>query len=124
MVQNYLLGLRSQIFPVKDLATSKGWWQKALGVDPYFDEPFYVGFNLGGFELGLDPNTPLEKGPTTYWGVEDITSVIDHLISEKAILLSGITDVGDGIRVAELQSPEGQRIGLIFNPHFQVEVSL
>ena len=123
MVENHLLGLRSQIFPVKDLATAKVWWQKALGINPYFDEPFYVGFNLGGFELGLDPNTPIANGPTTYWGVADIASAIDHFISENASLITGIDDVGDGIRVAQVQSPDGQRIGLIFNPHFQVEVS-
>jgi predicted enzyme related to lactoylglutathione lyase len=123
MIQNYLLGLRSQIFPVGDLAASKIWWQNALGIEPYFDQPFYVGFKLCGFELGLDPNAPLENGPTTYWGVEDISSVVDHLITEKATLISGITVVGDGIRVAVLETPEGQRIGLIFNPHYQGEVS-
>ena len=42
MDQKYLLGLRSQIYPVKDLQRAKDWWQKTLGIDPYFDEAFYV----------------------------------------------------------------------------------
>lgn len=51
------LGLRTTIYPVTDLAKAKAWYSAVLGVKPYFDEPFYVGFNVGGFELGLDPDT-------------------------------------------------------------------
>jgi predicted enzyme related to lactoylglutathione lyase len=118
--QKHLLGLQSQIYPVTDLESSKNWWLNTLGIDPYFDEPFYVGFKVGGYELGLDPNALIENGPTTFWDVKDIESVVAHFVSEGAILTSGITDVGDRIRVAELSTPEGQRIGLIFNPHFQL----
>lgn len=118
MEQNHLLGLRSQIYPVKDLASSKAWWRKALGIDPYFDQPFYVGFNVGGFELGLNPGGNIEGGPITYWGVGDIEAAVAHLMSSGASLTAEISDVGEGIRVAELQTPDGQTIGLIFNPHF------
>ena len=118
--QKYLLGLQSQIYPVKDLQRAKEWWQKMLGIAPYFNESFYVGFKIGGYELGLDPNSTFENGSTTFWGVEDIELVVAHLVGEGAILISGIREVGAGIRVAELNSPEGQHIGLIFNPHFEV----
>ena len=119
MDQKYLLGLQSQIYPAKNLQRAKDWWQKALGIDPYFDEAFYVGFKVGGYELGLDPNTPFEKGPTTFWGVANIELAVAHLVSDGAVITSEVRDVGDGIRVAELNSPEGQHIGLIFNPHFK-----
>lgn len=49
------LGLRTIVYPAPDLAASKAWWTEALGIEPYFDEPFYVGFNPGGYELGLNP---------------------------------------------------------------------
>ena len=51
-----LNGLRSQIFSVTDLAAAKAWYTTLLGDQPYFDEPFYVGFNIGGYELGLMPD--------------------------------------------------------------------
>ena len=70
--------------------------------------------------LGLDPNAAFEGGPTTFWGVEDVEVVAAHLVSEGAVLTSEVREVGDGLRVAELNSPEGQRIGLIFNPHFKL----
>ena len=58
------LGLRTVIYPSPDLATAKAWYTQALGQDPYFDEPFYVGFNVGGYELGLDPNGDVAVGPS------------------------------------------------------------
>ena len=78
------LGLRTTVYPVTDLEKAKAWYSKLLGVAPYFDEPFYVGFNVGGFELGLDPDTselkPGAGGAVAYWGVEDavITSYSIH----------------------------------------------
>lgn len=61
-----LLGLRTIIYPAPDLETTKQWYMHATGVVPYFDEPFYVGFNIGGYELGLDPNATEIR---TYWGL-------------------------------------------------------
>ena len=49
-------GLRTVVYKVSDLEKAKTWYTAALGVKPYFDQPFYVGFNIGGFELGLDPD--------------------------------------------------------------------
>ena len=55
MSTNIRLGLRTCIYPVPDLAAAKAWYARAFGVEPYFDEPFYVGFEIGGYELGLIP---------------------------------------------------------------------
>ena len=43
-----LLGLRTIIYPAPDLAEMKRWWTALLGQDPYFDQPFYVGYSVGG----------------------------------------------------------------------------
>jgi len=51
-----LLGLRTAIYRIPDLAEGKRWYTKVLGFAPYFDEPFYVGYNVGGYELGLLPD--------------------------------------------------------------------
>ena len=65
-------GLRTVICGAPDLAAAKAWYSAVLGFEPYFDQPFYVGYNVGGFELGLDPNSPagtgLRSGPLAYWG--------------------------------------------------------
>ena len=65
-----LLGLRTALYPAPDLARAKAWYTQVLEQAPYFDEPFYVGFEVGGFELGLLPDaTPGSTGPQPLWGV-------------------------------------------------------
>ena len=75
-----LLGLRTAIYPVDDLLQAKLWYEKVVGVKPYFEEPFYVGFSVGGFELGLIPNpTSGIIGPQPLWGVENVKVEFEHL---------------------------------------------
>lgn len=65
-------GLRTAIYPAPDLAAAKAWYSRVLGREPYFDEPYYVGYSVGGFELGLIPDgTPGASGVIVYWGVPD-----------------------------------------------------
>ena len=115
------LGLRTVIYKAPDLARAKAWYSDVLGVAPYFDEPFYVGFNVGGYELGLDPNAGAPAGPggaTAYWGVASLDAALAHVGSRGATVLSPAQDVGGGIRVATVADPFGTPIGLIENPHF------
>ena len=66
------LGLRTILYKVEDIETAKAWYTSVLGFGPYFDEPFYVGYSVGGFELGLDPDmSGIERGTNevAYWGV-------------------------------------------------------
>jgi len=119
-----LQGLRTVIYGVNDIARAKTWYSQALGIAPYFDEPFYVGFNVGGYELGLDPNTQPNSaesaGVVAYWGVEDITAEFKRLLELGGKEHSAVRDVGDGIQVATLIDPFGNIIGLIHNPHFKL----
>ena len=89
---------------------------------PYFDQPFYVGFNVGGFELGLDPDcsrvAPGEGGAAAYWGVPEIEPVYSAFVTVGATTLEPVREVGGGIKVAMLADPCGNAIGLIENPHF------
>jgi catechol 2,3-dioxygenase-like lactoylglutathione lyase family enzyme len=114
-----LLGLRTAIYPAPDLAAAKQWYSDALGCAPYFDQPFYVGFVVGGFELGLLPSaTPATIGPQPLWGVANIELEFARLISLGATELEAVTEVGEGIKVAAVRDPFGNRLGLIENPHF------
>jgi predicted enzyme related to lactoylglutathione lyase len=115
-------GLRTVIYHVPDLARAKAWYSVAFGVLPYFDAPFYVGFNIGGFELGLDPDmSGVEVGSNVeaYWGVANVEAAFQDLIHKGARQHSPVREVGGGIRVAALRDPFGNVIGLIENPHFQ-----
>jgi catechol 2,3-dioxygenase-like lactoylglutathione lyase family enzyme len=71
-----LLGLRTVIYPSRDLEGAKRWWTDFLGLAPYFDQPFYVGFDVAGYELGLVPDGDLSRGATIYWGVDDVASCV------------------------------------------------
>lgn len=116
------LGLRTTIYKVGNIAEAKEWYSKAFEAFPYFDEAYYVGFNIGGYELGLQP----EKVPTankpesvvTYWGVNDI------MYSYKRLIKLGATDnekpfnVGGEIMTATVKDPYGNILGLIYNPEF------
>ena len=113
------LGLRSLIYPAPDLAASKAWWSKVLGKDPYFDEGGYVGFDLGGYELGLNSFSQTLHGPITYIGVHDVEAAVAHLVTEGSRVLMGPMDVGGGIILADVQSPHGDVFGVIYNPHFK-----
>src|SRR3954465_6269799 len=117
-----ILGLRTAIYHVSDLARAKKWYSLVFGVEPYFDEPFYVGFNIGGYELGLDPNTdgvkPGPGGSVPYWGVPDAAKAVEQFTRAGATLESPLQDVGEGIKVATVADPFGNLIGLIENPHF------
>lgn len=119
------LGLRTTIYRVKtsDLGKAKEWYAQVFGKKPYFDEPFYVGFNIGGFELGLEPvDEKLVHGNTTYsyWGVENIEAAFAHC-AKTATIDSAIKNVGGEIKVGSVKDPFGNIIGLIENPGFKLE---
>jgi predicted enzyme related to lactoylglutathione lyase len=112
-------GLRTVVYPVTDIVAGKQWYQQVLGVAPHFDEAFYVGFAVGGFELGLIPDgVPGASGCIAYWGVDDAEHEAQRLVGLKADLLEEVKDVGGGIKVATIQDPFGNLFGLIENPHF------
>jgi lactoylglutathione lyase len=115
-------GLRTVIYKVPDLVRAKAWYRQAFEIEPYFDEPFYVGFNVGGFELGLDPamtDPPARGGVVAYWGVDDIDRTFAHFLAAGAVLHEAPHEVGGEIKVASVLDPFGNVVGLIFNPHFE-----
>ena len=115
-----LLGLRTVIYPTADLDASKAWWTELLGQEPYFDEPFYVGFEAGGYELGLLPDADPAEGALTYWGVEDVSEAIAQAEAAGAVVHTAESDVGEGIVTATLRTPDGSILGLIRNPNFKL----
>lgn len=88
-----------------------------LGIEPYFDELFYVGFSVGGYEIGLNPGADTLFGPVTYIGVDSVEEGLARAEAQGSTVVSGIEDVGEGIKIVHLMSPTGDRFGLIYNPH-------
>jgi len=118
------LGLRTASYRVDDIEKGKAWYSKVLGVEPYFDEAFYVGFNVAGYELGLQPGpgTSEDKadGTAAYWGVEDAATAFARLLELGATQHEAVQDVGEGIKVATVRDPFGNLFGIIENPHFKL----
>ena len=113
-----LTGIRSVIYKVSDLAAAKKFYQSAVGKPPYFDEPYYVGFDVGGQELGLDPDVSTMKpgpgGAVSFWQVVDIFAVFDRLTGDLgATAVDEPHDVGGGIKVGVVADPFGNLVGLI-----------
>ena len=117
-----LQGLRSQIYQVSDLDAAKAWYAALLGHPSYFDEPFYVGFEAGGYERGMQPSDSPNAGQArqavTYWGVPDAETAYVQLLASGASAYHPVQKIGGGIKLGALLDPMGNRLGVIENPHF------
>jgi len=136
-------GLRTTIYHVDDIEAAKAWYTTILGIEPYFDEFFYVGFNIGGYELGLQPRDETASPSTdasasssagatanakasaptvvAYWGVASARESLKRVLELGATLHQDVQDVGDGILVATVTDPSGNHFGIIENPHFSLK---
>jgi len=119
-----MLGLRTTIYKVGDLQKAKEWYAKAFQTEAYFDEPFYVGFNIAGYELGLlpeeVPGTDKSESVLSYWGVDKIQEEYLRLIELGATENEKPTNVGGELMVASVNDPWGNVVGLIYNPDFKL----
>ena len=119
-----MLGLRTAIYKVGDINKAKEWYSKAFRTSPYFDEPFYVGFNIRGYELGLmpeeNPTTDKAESVHTLWGVEKIQEVYSHMIELGATENEKPYNVGGELMVATVKDPWGNVVCLIYNPEFKL----
>jgi predicted enzyme related to lactoylglutathione lyase len=111
-------GLKTVIYPVKDLAGAKKVYGTLFGVTPVMDEPYYVQFSFAGQDIGLDPNGHSKgmTGPVGYWHVDDINETLKHLLDAGAETQQPVNDVGGGKLIATVTDPDGNLIGLLQMP--------
>ena len=111
-------GIRLFVYPVKDLTRAKTLYSKFLGIEPYAEGPYYVGFRVGDQEIGLDPNGHKQgmTGPIGYVYVKDIKKSRQLLLDAGAQVHQEIKDVGGGRLVATVKDADGNIIGLVQSP--------
>jgi predicted enzyme related to lactoylglutathione lyase len=102
------------VYPVKDLGEAKTFYSAFLGVEPYADSPYYVGYRVGDFELGLDPNSTV--GPIAYTDVEDIKASLGEMTNAGAEIVQDIKDVGRGLLIAQVRDTTGNVVGFRQQP--------
>ena len=107
-------GIKTVIYPVKDITQAKTLFRKLLGVEPYSDQPYYVGFKIGDQDIGLVPNNP-EAGMTAFYHVDNIKNSLQILVDGGAEIIQDIKNVGRGRLIASVKDKDGNIIGLIQN---------
>jgi predicted enzyme related to lactoylglutathione lyase len=107
-------GVSTVLYPVSDLPKAKALFTRLLGVEPVADAPYYVGFQSGDVQIGLDPSGDERgmTGATPFWDVEDIRGKVAGLVEAGATIVEGAHDVGGGLLVAMLSDDDGNMIGL------------
>jgi predicted enzyme related to lactoylglutathione lyase len=108
-------GIPLIVYPVQDVARAKRLYSTLLGVAPYVDAPYYVGFKVGELEVGLDPNGHRkgQTGPITYWQVADIHAALQSYGAAGAEVVDAVKDVGGGRLIASIGDADGNTIWLL-----------
>lgn len=111
-------GVRTIVYPVKDAARAKALFSALLGVEPYADEPYYIGFKAAGQDVGLDPNGHAQglTGPVPFWHVSDLRERLAGLLAAGAEIVQDVRDVGNGRLVASVKDADGNMVGLLQDP--------
>ncbi len=104
-------GIRNFVYPVQDIDKAKVFYRDLLGVEPYIDSPYYVGFKVDNQEIGLDPHGHKE-GMTVYYYVDDIKESLKYLLEAGTTQVQEIKDIGGGGLIASVKDQNGNLIGL------------
>jgi predicted enzyme related to lactoylglutathione lyase len=103
------------VYPVADLARAKALFVVLLGIEPYADSNYYVGFRLGPIEVGLAPQRgeKAEAGPTAFFAVNDIRERLQRLLDAGASASQEVKDVGGGALTATVKDADGNVLGMV-----------
>jgi predicted enzyme related to lactoylglutathione lyase len=103
------------VIPVEDLATATAFYTTAFGVEPHTETPYYVGFNLDGQEIGINPNGDKDQmaGPVVYWSTDDLAAKVAEVEAAGGTVVRPVTQVGGGTSLALMADPAGNQVGFI-----------
>ncbi|TQC49451.1 glyoxalase [Rhodococcus sp. WS4] len=102
--------IRSLVIPVSDLDAAKAVYTALLGA-PHTDESYYVGYNVDGFEIALNPSGET-AGPVAFADVEDLDATRETLLAAGATERSAPRQVASEARICVLADADGNPIGL------------
>ncbi len=105
-------GIKTVLYPVKDIAQATALFKKFLGVDPYAEQPYYVGFKVNDQDIGLVPGNP-ERSVAAFYHVDDIKGSLQILLDGGAMVVQDTKNVGGGRLVASVKDKDGNIIGII-----------
>jgi lactoylglutathione lyase len=105
----------SVVIPVKDSAAATAFYTVAFGQEPHTDTPYYVGYNVGGQEIGLNPNGHASgmTGTVVFWDVDDVAAKVAEAEAAGATVVQPATEVGGGTTTAIVTDTEGNQLGFI-----------
>jgi predicted enzyme related to lactoylglutathione lyase len=108
-------GIKTIVYPVTDLERAKAMYGLLTGVDPIAETAYYVGYDVDGQDIGLDPNGYAKGivGAMCYWHVADIAASVQALADAGGKVIQEITDVGGGKLIATVEDLDGNAIGLL-----------
>src|SRR5262249_60011965 len=111
-------GMQTIIYPVKDIAAAKALYGRAFGIEPYVDEPYYIAFNVGGQDVGFDPNGHAKgmTGPVPYWKVDDIEAALAGLVEAGADTQQPVKADSRGRRAGPVVGAAGKPLRLRHEP--------
>jgi predicted enzyme related to lactoylglutathione lyase len=107
-------GVKTIIYPAKDIAQATTLFRKFLGVEPYSDQPYYIGFKIGDQDIGLVPKNP-EGAMTAFYHVDDIKNSLQILVDAGAEIIQDVKNVGGERLIASVKDKDNNIIGLIQN---------
>jgi predicted enzyme related to lactoylglutathione lyase len=105
-------GIKTILYPVKDMTQGKSLFTKFLGVEPYADQPYYVGFKIEGQDIGLVPNNA-QAAMIAFYHVDDIKKSLQILVDAGATIIQDIKNVGGGRLIASAKDKDGNVLGLV-----------
>lgn len=108
-------GVRTILYPVKEIEQAKKLYSTLLGVEPFVDQPYYVAYMVGDQQIGLVPNGHAQEMTALlgYYHVGDIKGSLQSLVDAGGQVHQEIKDVGSGKLTALVQDGDGNLIGLI-----------
>ncbi|MCT7373748.1 VOC family protein [Chelativorans salis] len=108
-------GIKTVVYPVRDIAQAKTLYRELLGVNPHTDQAYYVGFRVGDQEIGLAPSGH-ETGMTAYHHVDDIEQSLKSLVAAGGQIQQEAKNVGGGRLIATVKDADDNVIGLLQDP--------
>lgn len=113
-------------YKVSDLSVAKEFYSKSFGLNPYFDEPTWVVFQIHDYQLWLEPENLTGESvyeatdsfykqskqiKLTFWAVEDVQAICNRF-KQLGGTLNKSPKKNEPFTYAVVEDPWGNKLGL------------